>query len=85
MKITASFRPSPAYPPTVHSNSKSNMAGWINDRDKVSSPNKTPALQAYQVRARLSMSLKLEGKDDKEICLQVIVDVTYQITHTCLM
>ena len=85
MKITASFRPSPAYPPTVHSSSKSNMAGWINDRDKVSSPNKTPALQAHQVRARLSMSLKLEGKDDKEICLQVIVDVTHQITLTCLM
>ena len=56
------------------------MAGWINDRDKVSSPNKTPAPQAYQVRARLSMSLKLEGKEGKEICLQVIVDVTYQIT-----
>ena len=26
------------------------------------------------------MSLKLEGKEGKEICLQVIVDVTYQIT-----
>ena len=42
-----SFARSPLPTPTFHSNSKSNMAGRINDRELITlaRPNKTPALQ----------------------------------------
>ena len=43
-----SFAHSPLPAPTVHSNSKSNMAGRINDRELITlaRPNKMPALEA---------------------------------------
>ena len=45
MKISFSLPPPPS--PTVHFDCKSNMAGWINDREliKLARTNKTPGLR----------------------------------------
>ena len=45
MKISFSLPPPPS--PTVHFDCKSNMAGWINDRELITlaRTNKTPALR----------------------------------------
>ena len=66
VKITESSHPSPTPNPTVYSNSKSNMAGQINDRELImlARPNETPALQVSAVqKCAASFLLHLRKKN----------------------